>query len=62
MKTLKRIWNFDKDDMKVVVELFKSIVKAFIKGNYNAFSENCAWMKFFLTCDSEKINLKGEKK
>lgn len=55
MKTLKRIWNFDEQDMKHVGWLFKLMIKNFINGHFDAMKENWFWIKIHCTYDSERI-------
>lgn len=58
MKTLKRIWNFDKDDTDNMKCLFKNLFKQFFvgvaTGNMKQFINTWSWIKFFCTCDYEK--------
>jgi plasmid replication initiation protein len=59
MKTLKRIWNFDKDDMYHMKWLFKNLFKQFFigifEGNMHEFTETLWWIKIHCIHDSKRI-------
>jgi len=60
MKVLKRIWNFDKQDMKHMKWLFKQLFKHFFIGvfigNMDEFVDTWFWIKIHCCYDSKKIN------
>jgi len=59
MEILKRIWSFDKQDMKHMKWLFKNLFKQFFigiaTGNMHEFIETWCWIRIHCTYNSKKI-------
>lgn len=51
---IKRIWNFDKRDVKHVTWLFKNMIKAFFKGDYIDMVDAYYFIKIHCSYDSKK--------
>ena len=56
MIILKRIWNFDKQDMKHVGWLFKQLIVSFFKGDLDGVEESWMFIKLHCYYDSKKID------
>ena len=56
LKILKRIWNFDEQDIKHIVWLFKQLIISFFKGDINGVEECWIFIKIHCCYDNTKIN------